>query len=299
MSTRYAVACIARNGVGPELMAQASRALAAVAPFHGFAVDDQHVPFGTDAFMRFGHPYPLSSRRRVLAADAVLVAPASGGTLEALEAELDVRASIARVRFDGRWELSVLAPLRDEAWAWTLARAFELARASRGRVTLVGVDERWASDADNAEAEHDYVEVERLSTADGVRALVQAPHRFDVVVCPPEVAPAAADVAACTAAGRSSAWGRLAGEGPSVFGTKSEQGPEVAGSGVVDPRPMLLAVSLLLGEGLRERAAAATLSVAVGRAHEWGRVPSTRGLADTVLAELPHGLGVEFQREAV
>ena len=51
MSRRiYTVACLAGDGVGPELMAEASRALAEVSRLHGFEVDDIHVPFGTEAF---------------------------------------------------------------------------------------------------------------------------------------------------------------------------------------------------------------------------------------------------------
>jgi isocitrate/isopropylmalate dehydrogenase len=295
--TRHSVACVAGMGVGPEVMAEASRAISAASRYHGFTVDEHHVAFGSDALMRFGHPFPLSSRRAVLEAGAVLVAP-GGESVEGLEAELDLRASVTRVRFDRQWELTLLAPLRDEAWAWTLERAFEVACASRASVALMGVDERWAHDASAAEDRHDAVEVERLTASEVVRSLVLAPHGFDVVVCPPELAATAADLAACNARRRVSAWGRLAGDGPSVFGAAVEHAPDEAGYGVVDPRSMLLAAALLLGEGLGERSAAATLASAVGRARPVRR-PSTRGLADVVLAELPLGLGVEFQREAV
>lgn len=295
----YTVACVAGTGVGPEMIAEASRAVTAASRFHGFAVEEQHVAFGTAALMRFGHPFPLSSRRSVLAADAILVAPGADEPLDGLEAELDLRASVARIRFDGQGELTVLAPLRDDAWAWTLERAFELACASRGRVALVGVDERWSADADLAEADRDCLEVERLDAAEAVRRLVLAPHEFDVLVCGPELAAPAAELAGCNARGRVSAWGRLAANGPSVFGAAVELEPAEAGYGVVDPRSLLLAAALLLGEGLGERTAAATLSSAVGRARLAGRQASTRDVANAVLAELPHGLGVEFYREAV
>jgi isocitrate/isopropylmalate dehydrogenase len=295
----YTVACLARNGVGPELMAEASRAVAAVSRLHGFTVDDRHVPVGSEAFMRFGHPYPLSSRRLVHDADAVLVDPGGDEALEPIEAELDLRASVGRVRYDGDHELSVLAPLHEEAWGWTIGRAFAVARASRGRVSFVGVDERWSSAATVAEADHDGIAVERVSAADTMRLLVEAPFRFDVLVCTPELAQVATDVAACTRKQRVAAWGRIAAEGPGVFGPVADPEPEDAGSGVVDPRPMLLAAALLLGEGLGERAAAVTLSEAVGKASPEVAAPSTRGLADGVLAQLPHGLRVEFLSEAV
>jgi isocitrate/isopropylmalate dehydrogenase len=297
--THYTVACLARHGSGPELMAEASRALRAASLLHGFTVDEEHVPFGTEALMRFGHPFPPASRRSVFAADAVLVPPATTDPLDALEIDLDMRATVTRVRFDGRGMLSVLAPLDDDAWAWTLERAFVLARSGRARVAFAGVDERWADEASTAEAEHDGVEVERLATREAVRQLVAAPERFDVVVCPPELAAAASELAAATAARRIAAWGRLAASGPGVFGPADDPEPEAAGLGVADPSSMLLATALMLGEGLGERTASATLASALGRAQRHGAPPSTRGLADTVLAELPSGLGIEFQREAV
>lgn len=292
---RYGVAFLAGHGIGPEVTGEASRAVEAASRLHGFVVDATYVPFGSDAFVRFGHPYPMSSRASVLRADAVLVAPGEEDPLELLEAELDVRASVTRVRFDRRHELSVLAPLADAACEWTIERAFAVARASRARVAFAGFPREWQDAAGRAAAAHDGFEVEWLATPEAARALVTAPHRFDVVVAPPELA--AGELAACTAADRVVAWGRLAGTGPSVFGAAGDAAHDEAGHGVADPRPLLLAAALMLGEGLGERTAAATLSEAVGGARRPAPEPSTRGTADAVLAALPHALGVEFVRD--
>ena len=95
MSRRaYTVVCLARHGIGPEVMGEASRALTAVSLQHGFHVDERHVPFGADALTRFGRSFPLSSRNALLGADAVLVAAKSDAALRSLEADLDLRASI-------------------------------------------------------------------------------------------------------------------------------------------------------------------------------------------------------------
>jgi 3-isopropylmalate dehydrogenase len=297
----YTVACLARHGVGPEVMAAASRAVDAASRLHGFHVDEHHVPFGADALMRFGHPFPLSSRRAVLAADAVLVASESGEALEALEDELDLRASVARVRFDERAEVTLFAPVGEDAWEWTLERALSCARRSRGRVTLAGVDDRWDEAADAAEAAGDALEVERLDAEHVLRALVVAPSRFDVVVCPPELHSSAVELAGCLHPGRrTSAWGRLAASGPGVFGADHGAASELAGHGVADPRSMLLAAALMLGEGLGERSAAATLSAAVGRADAARTHLLSGSLADVVVAQLPLTLSNhEFAREAV
>ena len=294
----YRVICLARHGIGPEVMAEASRALTATSRVHGFFVDEWYVPYGADALMRFGRPFPLSSRRALLEADAVLVASRSDA---ALEADLDLRASVVRVRFGNEAELSLLAPLADDAWEWTLERAFSLARESRARIALVSVDDRWEREAEAVELRHDGLEVERLEPAAAMRGLVLTPELFDVVVCPPELARAAAELAASFARNRTAAWGRLSDAPPSIFGAAHGLADALAGHGVADPSSMLLAAALMLGEGLGERSAATTLANAVGLAGGTGpRRPSTRGHADVVLAQLPLALGnAEFHRQAV
>jgi isocitrate/isopropylmalate dehydrogenase len=277
-------------------MAEASRALAATSRVHGFFVDEWYVPFGADALTRFGRPFPLSSRRALLEADAVLVASRSDA---ALEADLDVRAWIVRVRFDDEAELSLLAPLEDGAWEWTLERAFSLACESRARIALVGVDDRWEREARAVELRHDGLEVERLEPAAAMRRLVLTPERFDVVVCPPELARTTAELAASFARNRTAAWGRLSLTPPSVFGAAHGAAATLAGHGVADPSSMLLAVALMLAEGLGERSAASTLSGAVSLAGRNGGPPSTRHQADLVLAQLPvAAANAEFHREA-
>ena len=54
--TTYSIACLAGDGIGQEVMAQASRGMREASRLHGFALDERHVAFGADATMRFGHP---------------------------------------------------------------------------------------------------------------------------------------------------------------------------------------------------------------------------------------------------
>jgi isocitrate/isopropylmalate dehydrogenase len=292
---RYDVACLAWHGIGPEVMAQASRAVAAAAHLHGVEIRERHVALGAEAMMRFGQTVPLASRAAALHADAILVAADGDAALAALETELDLRAAITRVRFDGGKELSILAPLGRDDWGWTFERAFELACASRAHITLV--------DVDGGRNGRDGVDVERISMREAVQALVFAPARFDVLVCQTAVFAAAAEFAACLGRGRVSAWGRLGGSGPGVFGPAHGAAADIAGQGVADPAPMLLAASLMLGEGLGERSAAATLAAAVSLAYREERLPvpvgpTTAQATDAVLSRLPMVLGnAEFARE--
>ena len=58
----YVVACLAGHGIGPEITAAASRALAGLAREHGFAIEELHPPFDSEALTRSGHPLPAATR---------------------------------------------------------------------------------------------------------------------------------------------------------------------------------------------------------------------------------------------
>ena len=61
-NNRYTVACLSGDGIGPELMAGASRALAEAGRLHGFGIDELHPPFAGEAVAQLGHPLPASTR---------------------------------------------------------------------------------------------------------------------------------------------------------------------------------------------------------------------------------------------
>ncbi|HUQ23661.1 MAG TPA: isocitrate/isopropylmalate family dehydrogenase [Gaiellaceae bacterium] len=300
----YSIACLAGDGIGPEVMAQASRGLRAAGRLHGFELDEQHVPFGADATMRVGHPFPLATRNTALAADAILAATIDPALLQELEGELDLRAAVMRVRLQGA-AVTFIAPVGPDAWEWTLERAIATARASRGQLTFVGSEDGWAADA-SAAGRDNCLGVTHLSTRSAIRALASTPEVFDVVLSAQPLLVPLAELAWCLDPGRLLAWGRLAGEGPGIFGPSHGNAVDIAGQGVADPSSMLLAASLMLGEGLGERGAAATLSSAVSyvRASDTLRAARTVSmsseLTDAVLARLPQShSNAEFFTEAV
>lgn len=303
--TAYSIACLAGDGIGPEVMAQASRGMRKAAHLHGFALDEQHVPFGRDATMRVGHPFPLASRNTALAADAILAATIDRTLLQALEGELDLRAAVRRVRL-GEAAVTFFAPLRPDAWEWTLVSAIMTAQTSRGRLTFVGSEDGWATEAVAAYNLDHGLDVTRISTRRSIRALVSSPEIFDVVVCDRPLHVPLAELPWCLDSRRVLAWGRLAGDGPGVFGPSHGTAVDIAGQGVADPSSMLLAAALMFGEGLGEQGAAATLSSAVsyvrGNGHERpaGTVSMSSELTDAVLARLPQShSNAEFFTEAV
>ena len=194
MRRAHKVACLAGDGLGPELMAQATRTLRKVARMHGFTVEDVHAPFGSEALTRSGHPLPPATRSAVLEAEAVLVAAVGEPALGGVGSELDLRARATHVLLR-RGDFTLLSPLGREADGWTVERAFELAQPRRGRLVSVDHDARWAAVVDEAGSRHDTVTVEHVSLAETLRVLAFGPERLDVVVTAGVVARAVEELA--------------------------------------------------------------------------------------------------------
>jgi 3-isopropylmalate dehydrogenase len=302
---RYTVACLSGDGIGPELTAEASRALAEVSRMHGFAIEEVHAPFGGDAVRRFGHPLPPATRAACLEADAVLVASTREPALEGVKAELDLSWRITRVCARGS-ELAVVSPLIDEATELAVDRGFRLAFSRRARLTSVGGGGRWHAALAGSSERWEGVLVEHARFEAAVLGLLGDPSGFDVLVSEQPFAEALASTAAYAHEGtRMVASGRIGADGKGVFGPTHGSAPQLAGQGVANPSAMLLAAALMLGEGLGERSAARTLERAVVETpHAGVRTPdmvssgagaTTREFMDALLASLPAArLDTEF-----
>src|SRR2546430_1857872 len=91
MSSRaWTVACLAGDGVGPELMAGTSGVFADAARLHAFPLDDVHLPFGGEALTRYGHPLPQSTREAYRRADAIFVSSPDDPAFDGVKADLDL-----------------------------------------------------------------------------------------------------------------------------------------------------------------------------------------------------------------
>jgi 3-isopropylmalate dehydrogenase len=295
---RYVVACLAGDGIGPEVMAEASRALGEVSSLHGFRVDEVHPPFGGEALLRAGHPLPPATRQATLAADAVLVAGSSQPALEGVKAELDLGASVVRTQLAGGDAVTIFAPLQDEFVDWAIERAFAAARARDGRLVSVGVGAGWRERVERVARHHDGVAVCPLTLAQALQELAVGSTKLRVVVTESGLADALAEAPRLRGGFNRTASGHLSVAGPGLFGPTHGAAHDIAGQGVANPTEMLLAVALLLGEGLGRHAAAETLEGSVAAAlrgpertpdlSEGGRLASgTREFVDVVLGLLP------------
>jgi len=273
------VACLAGDGVGPELMAAATRALDRVAALHHFDLDDRHLPFAGEAVTRSGHPLPPDTRAGYRDADAILVASPHEPAFAGIKADLHLAWRVARVD-----DLVVVGPVGEWATVTALAHAFSCAASRRGRIACVGGTPSWRDAVAAEEARWNGLEVEHPSLGEILVRLRDDSGSLDVVVTEAHLVDALVE-AAGSHASVAHAW--LSDDGPGVFAPGRTAPDDVAGFGVVDPMAMLLATSLMLAEGLQSRSASRTLERAVGAAAHSAAADDTRAFTDAVIELLP------------
>jgi 3-isopropylmalate dehydrogenase len=283
------VACLAGDGVGPELMAAATRALDGVAKLHGWALDDVHLPFAGEGVTRSGHPLPAETRAGYRSADAILVASSTEPALEGVKADLQLAWRAAGVHLGPGLDLVFAAPVGEWANELAVERAFACAAARRGRIVTVGDSPDFRAAVDNGRTRFDGLNVEEAELRELFVRLRERPAGLDVVLTEAQLFSGVVDAAAHFAGAQASvahAW--LPDEGPGVFAPGASEADDVAGFGVVDPTGMLLTASLLLAEGLERRTSSRTLERAVGAASgRAGAARDTRTFTDAVLELLP------------
>jgi 3-isopropylmalate dehydrogenase len=284
------VACLAGDGVGPELMASATRALESVTRLHAFELDDVHLPFAGEGVTRSGHPLPAETRSGYRRADAILVASPCEPAFEGVKADLDLAWRVSRVHLGRAGDVVVAGPMGAWANAIAVGRAFSCAASRRGRIVAVGDSLDWGAAVEHERLRWDGLEVEEMTLGTALVRFRERPESLDVVVTESHLVSAVTDAAAAFAgSGASVAHAWLPDDGPGVFAPGMSEPSEHAGFGVVDPMGMLLTASLMLAEGLKRRAASRTLERAVGQVARAPRSVAydTRSFTDAVIDLLP------------
>jgi 3-isopropylmalate dehydrogenase len=293
----FVIACLAGNGIGPEVTAAASRALAQVSRQHGFRVEEVHPPFDGEAIVQAGHPLPAATRRAALGADAVLVAGAAAPALDGVKAELDLAVQVTRTVAGDGSGTTAFSPLPGTSPELALERAFAAARAHGGRLSSVGVSDQWRSSVTAQAAANEGVDVTELPLAAALAALAGDTGGLDVLAVEGSLSDAVTQAPGWSGRRLPGATGYLSPTGPGLFCPTHGAAQEVAGHGVANPSEMLLAAALLLGEGLGRRAAAEALEESLAAAlgssvqtpdvAQAGVAATTREFVDAVLALLP------------
>ncbi len=131
------VALLAGDGIGPEVMAEGTRCLAAVARLYGHDIEQSPLPFGGAAIDADGDPLPARTLRGCLEADAVLLGAIGGPKWSAPHARVRPEAGLLRLRR----ELGTFANLRPVRVHPSLVDSSTLKAAVVAGVDLVFVRE--------------------------------------------------------------------------------------------------------------------------------------------------------------
>ncbi len=95
---KYTIATIHGDGIGPDVVREAERALQAVAQLSGFELEFVEAPMGGAAYDRFGSPLPESSLQTCRASDAILLGAVGGPHWDNLPGNLRPEAGLLGLR---------------------------------------------------------------------------------------------------------------------------------------------------------------------------------------------------------
>jgi 3-isopropylmalate dehydrogenase len=311
------VACLAGDGIGPEVAAVAEEVLRA------FPLDvqlEQHA-FGGRAILDEGTPLPQPTLDACLASDAVLLGAVGLPELEgapvrpeqgliALRRALDVYANLRPATGRGV-DLPIVRELvgglyygasgrRPDGSAFDTCeytpaaiervarRAFELAGGRRRHVTSVDkanvleTSRLWREVVTEVAGDYPDVELEHMLVDTAGMTLVERPGRFDVLLTENTFGDILSDVAAGVTGGLGLAASASLGDGPpGIFEPVHGSAPDIAGRGIANPAAMLRSVALLLRHAAGEEALAASLERAVDEALVSTPTPDAGGSATT------------------
>ena len=254
------VACLAGDGVGPELMAAATRALERVSKLHQLELDDRHFPFGGEAVTRPGHPLPAATRAGVQARrrDPGRVAGRAGARRR--QGRPGSRVARRPRAVGGAGDLVSRGRSVTGGTNCDLARLLERGFPARPDL-CVGESTEWR-EAVEAEARAGADSRSKTSLAQGSSGCASSPSR-STWSSPSPTSSRVVDAAAHFAGSPR----RLPRRGFRTRGRACSSPARVSRTTspawVVDPRGMLLTASLMLAEGLKRRSASRTLERAV------------------------------------
>jgi 3-isopropylmalate dehydrogenase len=305
------------DGVGPEVMREAQRALAVLAP----DLELEERPFGAQAIRETGDSLPEETLAACRASEAVLKAPIGDPEFDAAEvrpeqgmlrlrAELDVYANLrpaqsetvdlvivrelvgglyfgaSGIREDGTvFDTMEYHPSQVERIA---RRGLELARSRRK--SLLSVDKAnvlessrmWRRVVNEVATGYDDVEVEHMLVDNAAMQLASAPERFDVLVTENMFGDILSDLAAAVTGGLGLApSASLSDDGPGIFEPVHGSAPDIAGLGVANPTAMLRSTALMLEHGLGRPEEARALESAVDATLAGAPTPDLGGTATT------------------
>ena len=293
------VAVLLGDGIGPEVVREARRALEALAPDLEL---EPHL-FGGQAIRDTGDSLPEETLAACKASEAVLKAPIGDPEFDAAEVrpeqgmlrlrtELDVYANLRPAQSEGI-DLLIVRELvgglyfgekgvREDGTVFDTMeyhprqveriarRAFELAGGRRKRVVSVDkanvleTSRMWRRVVTEVAADFEDVEVEHMLVDNAAMQLASNPAQFDVLVTENMFGDILSDLAAAVTGGLGLApSASLSDGGPGIFEPVHGSAPDIAGLGVANPAAMLRSTALMLDHGLGRPEEARRLEAAI------------------------------------
>jgi len=293
------VAVLPGDGIGPEVVREARRALEALAPDLEL---EPHL-FGGQAIRDTGDSLPEETLAACKASEAVLKAPIGDPEFDAAEVrpeqgmlrlrtELDVYANLRPAQSEGIDVLIVRElvgglyfgekGVREDGTVFDTMeyhpsqveriarRAFELAGGRRKRVVSVDkanvleTSRMWRRVVTQVAADFEDVEVEHMLVDNAAMQLASNPAQFDVLVTENMFGDILSDLAAAVTGGLGLApSASLSDGGPGIFEPVHGSAPDIAGLGVANPAAMLRSTALMLNHGLGRPEEARRLKAAI------------------------------------
>ena len=293
------VAVLPGDGIGPEVVREARRALEALAPDLEL---EPHL-FGGQAIRDTGDSLPEETLAACKASEAVLKAPIGDPEFDAAEVrpeqgmlrlrtELDVYANLRPAQSEGI-DLLIVRELvgglyfgekgvREDGTVFDTMeyhpsqveriarRAFELAGGRRKSVVSVDkanvleTSRMWRRVVTQVAADFEDVEVEHMLVDNAAMQLASNPAQFDVLVTENMFGDILSDLAAAVTGGLGLApSASLSDGGPGIFEPVHGSAPDIAGLGVANPAAMLRSTALMLNHGLGRPEEARRLEAAI------------------------------------
>ncbi|MFL6048197.1 MAG: 3-isopropylmalate dehydrogenase [Gaiellales bacterium] len=297
------VACLAGDGIGPEVMAEAGRVIDAASELFGIRVRQVHLPFGGDAIDKHGDPFPSHVRAAVKASDAVLLGAVGGprwdgspvrpeAGLLGLRKELDTYANLRPVRH-GAIDLMVVRELtgglyfgkktleqdvasdecrytreqieRVARWGFRLARRRGGRVVSVDKANVLSTSKLWRRVVTELHAsEFEEIRLTHELVDSFAMNLATRPQDYDVVLTENLFGDILSDLAAAVGGGLGLApSASLGSEPPGIFEPVHGSAPDIAGQGEANPIAMILSVGLMFTYGLARRDIGRTIAAAV------------------------------------
>jgi 3-isopropylmalate dehydrogenase len=311
------IICLPGDGIGPEVMAEAVRALEALP----IELELEEHAFGGAAIDAHGTPLPEATLAACRAADGVLLGAVGGpqwdggtvrpeaGLIEVRRA-LDVYANLRPAVADGI-DLLIVRELvgglyygargtradgtvfdtceyHPDQVARIARRAFGLARGRGGRLlsvdkaNVLDTSRMWRRVVTEVAAEFPDVQLAHGLVDSVAMQIVTDPGSFDVLVMENTFGDILSDIAAAVTGGLGLAASASLGDGgPGIFEPVHGSAPDIAGTGAANPTAMLLSLALLLEHGLGESSLAGAVRDAVKAARVSAPTVDLGGAATT------------------